>query len=416
MKARNEAYKILEQVIIDEGYASLLLRSRLNGYKDVDKGFITQLVYGTLQNYDNLCYQWNEFRQGKLPKKIEILINMSVYQLLFLDKVPDYACVNEAVDISRTLYQERYAKVVNAILRNCSRRGSIEVTGTHEEILAITTSHPLWLVKMWINHYGLEITEKLCTQSLKTKAMVGRVNLMKTTRDSVLNNPLFQKGKLADSAVYYEGNLLQSDEYQNGLVTIQDEASQMVAYLVSPIRDEKILDMCAAPGTKSIQIAQMVNDEIDITCLDIHEHRVNLIRDSVENNELKSIKALCMDSTRISAEFETDSFDCVLLDVPCSGLGVLASKPDLKLRIKPEAIDSIVEVQSQLLEQASLLVKNSGRIIYSTCTLNRKENEKQIEQFLAKHTEFKLEFERTYFPMEYDTDGFYMAKLVKVKV
>ena len=411
---RKEAFEILCQVLINDGYASLLMRTRLEKYDEMNRAFITQLVYGVLENYYFLNYQWQEFKQGDLPLEIEILINMSVYQFLMLDKVPDYANVNETVEIAKRLFHGKYSKVVNAILRNCMRQGSKEVTGSIDEVLSINTSHPLWLVKMWISHYGLETATKLCEFSLITKLMAGRVNTMVISKKDILANSLFTDGKLAPEAVYYQGNLLLSEQYKKHQVFIQDEASQMVAHLVNPQKGESILDMCASPGTKAIQLAQMTDDELAIICLDIHKHRVKLITDSVDELKLKSISAKCIDAREASREFEPSSFDVVLLDAPCSGLGVLAQKPDLKLRIKPSDIDEIVRLQQELLTSGAMMVKNGGRLIYSTCTLNKKENEKQIEWFCQKHPNFRLVSEKTYFPMDYDTDGFYMTKLMKV--
>ena len=411
---RKEAFEILCQVLIDGGYASLLMRTRLEKYSDTDKSFITQIVYGVLQNYYFLDYQWQSFRQGDLPREIEILINMSVYQFLMLDKVPDYASVNEAVELSKKLFHGKYSKVVNAILRNCLRKGLVEVTGEPDEALSITTSHPLWLIKMWISHYGLKATTELCNLSLETKPMMARVNTMLCSKEEVLKDKLFTSGKLAPDAVSYQGNLLLSEQYKSHKVFIQDEASQMVAHLVKPQKGERILDMCGAPGTKAIQLAQLTNDEVDIVCLDIHQHRVKLITDSVNQLGLKSIVAKCMDATDASSEYDESSFDVVLIDAPCSGLGVLGQKPDLKLRIEPKDIDEIVTLQRELLISGAKMLKVEGRLVYSTCTLNKKENEKQIAWFCQNHSNFKLMVEKTYFPMEYDTDGFYMTKLMKV--
>ena len=411
---RKEAFEILCQVLINDGYASLLMRTRLEKFAEVNKAFITQLVYGVLENYYFLGYQWQEFKQGDLPQEIEILINMSVYQFLMLDKVPDYANVNETVEIAKRLFHGKYSKVVNAILRNCMRQGTKEVTGSIDEVLSITTSHPLWLVKMWISHYGLETATQLCRFSLIAKPIAGRVNTMIISKEDILRNSLFSSGRLAPEAVYYSGNLLLSEQYKSHQVFIQDEASQMVAYLVNPKKKESILDMCASPATKAIQLAQMVNDDITITCLDVHTHRVKLITDSVNELKLKSISAKCMDAREVNKEFEISSFDVVLLDAPCSGLGVLSQKPDLKLRVKPNDIDEIVMLQQELLTSGAKMVKTGGRLIYSTCTLNKKENEKQIEWFCQKNPNFQLVSEKTYFPMDYDTDGFYMTKLMKV--
>ena len=411
MNERYEAFQILKKVMLEDGYASLLMRNRFTNASKQEIALVTQLVYGTLQNQYYVRYQWEYLVNKKVSKEIGVLLDMTVYQLWKLDKIPAYACINEAVNISKKIAKGSYSNLVNAVLRNVMRNGFKEVVGDEVQQLSIMTSHPEWLIRMWKAHYGWNITKSLCEYSLLVKPMVARVNPLLVSKEELLKNPLFTVGKLAPMALYYDGNLLDSDEYKSGKVSIQDEASQMVACLVDPKDEESILDMCAAPGTKSIQMAQMMHNKGRIVCLDIHEHRVELIKKGVEKHGISIIVAKCMDSTKCDTLNET--FDKVVLDAPCSGLGVLGQKPDLKLRIQPENIDEIVALQKELLETASRVLKDGGTLVYSTCTLNKKENEKQVENFLKKHEEFTLISERSYFPYEYDTDGFYMAKLVK---
>lgn len=411
MNERKEAYELLKEVMLEGGYASLLMRNRWKYATKQEIALMTQLVYGTLQNYRYLRYQWEQMPKTKLPESIGILLDMSIYQLWKLDKIPAYACIHDAVEIAKGIKYGKYASVVNAILRKFTREGYREVEGTPLQQLAICTSHPDWLVNLWNSHYGWETTVKLCESSLSVKPMIARINPSKISKEELLKNPLFTVGKLAPSAFYYEGNLLQSEEYKNGFVAIQDEASQMVAHLVDPKEGSSILDMCSAPGTKAIQMAQMMNDHGQILCLDVHEHRIKLIQQAAEKQGIHCIETKCMDATEVSNWNQT--FDQVVLDAPCSGLGVLAQKPDLKYRIQPTDIDEIVTLQKELLDGASTVLKVGGTLIYSTCTLNKKENEKQVAAFLKRHENFSLMKERCYFPYEYDTDGFYMAKLIK---
>ncbi|MDD6466607.1 MAG: 16S rRNA (cytosine(967)-C(5))-methyltransferase RsmB [Erysipelotrichaceae bacterium] len=411
MNERKEAYKLLKEVMLEGGYASLLMRNRWKGATKQEVALMTQLVYGTLQNYRYLRYQWEQMPKKKLPESIGILLDMSVYQLWKLDKIPAYACIHDAVEIAKEIKHGKYAPVVNAILRNLTRNGYRKIEGNETVQLAIRTSHPDWLVELWKHHYGWENTVRICEADLQVKPMVARMNPNRTTKEELLANPLFTSGKLAPWAFYYDGNLLQSKEYQSGKVAIQDEASQMVAHFADPKKGTSILDMCAAPGTKAIQMAQMMQDEGHILCLDIHEHRVQLIQQAIQKQGIHSIEACCMDARKIR-EFNRE-FDQVILDAPCSGLGVLAQKPDLKYRILPRDLDEIVMLQQELLDAAANVIKKNGILVYSTCTLNKKENEKQIEAFLKRHENFTLIKERCYLPFEYQTDGFYMAKLIK---
>ena len=411
MNERYEAFQILKQVMLEGGYASLLMRNR---FKDASKqqiALVTQLVYGTLQNQYYVRYQWEYLVNKKVSKEIGVLLDMSVYQLWSLDKIPAYACINDAVNISKKIAGGSYTGLVNAVLRNVLRNGFKEVEGDEFKKLSIMTSHPEWLVRMWNAHYGFETTKSLCEYSLLVKPMVARVNPLLASKEEVMKNPLFTEGKLAPNALYYDGNLLDSEEYKSGKVSIQDEASQMVACLVDPKEGDCILDMCAAPGTKSVQMAQMMQNKGRIVCLDIHQHRVDLIAKGMSKHGITIMEPKCMDATKCLELNEV--FDKVVLDAPCSGLGTLGQKPDLKLRIQPENLDEIVALQKELLHVSASMCKDGGTLVYSTCTLNKKENEKQVENFLKQHPEFTLISQRSYFPYEFDTDGFYMAKLEK---
>ena len=411
MNERYEAFQILKKVMLEDGYASLLMRNRFSNATKQEIALVTTLVYGTLQNQYFVRYQWEYLVNKKVSKEIGILLDMSVYQLWKLDKIPAYACINDAVNISKKIAGGSYSNLVNAVLRNVVRNGFKEVVGDEVKQLSLMTSHPEWLIRMWKAHYGWDVTKSLCEYSLLVKPMVARVNPLLASKEELLKNPKFTEGKLAPMALYYDGNLLDSEEYKSGKVSIQDEASQMVACLVDPKDDDCILDMCAAPGTKAIQMAQMMHNKGRIVCLDIHKHRVELIQKGVEKHGISIIEAKCMDAT--TCDSLNESFDKVVLDAPCSGLGVLGQKPDLKLRIQPENVDEIVALQKELLETASTVLKDGGTLVYSTCTLNKKENEKQVENFLKRHEEFTLVSQRSYFPYEFDSDGFYMAKLVK---
>ena len=243
MNERQEAFLVLKQVLLEDGYASLLMRNRFSHASKQEIALITQLVYGTLQNQYYVRYQWEYLVNKKVSKEIAILLDMSVYQLWKLDKIPAYACINDAVNISKKIAKGSYSSLVNAVLRNVVRNGFREVEGDEVKKLSIMTSHPEWLVRMWKAHYGWEVTQQLCEYSLLVKPMVARVNPLLTSKEELLKNPLFTNGKLAPNALYYDGNLLDSDEFKTGKVSIQDEASQMVACLVDPQVGDSILDM-----------------------------------------------------------------------------------------------------------------------------------------------------------------------------
>lgn len=413
MNVREIAYKTLCDVMIKKDYANLNMRNFDYGLNESDQGLLTQIVYGTLRNYRYVRYQWMLYIDKVDDRKLSVLLDMSAYQILLLDKVPSYACVNEAVEIAKKLNGGRYTTLVNAVLRKLANNGPQKVNGTDEyNKLGIETSHPDWLVRMWVAHYGMETTEKICFENLSEGRIALRVNTLLTSKEELLRDERFSEG-YTEGSLYYKGNILATDYFRNNLVIIQSESSQKVVEVVDPKKKDRILDMCAAPGTKSIQMAMKTGDECDIYAVDIYEQRVELINKAVSNYNLKSIKTMCEDGRNLPVKLPLYYFDKVLLDAPCSGLGTLKHKPEIKMNITAGDLDDIVRLQSQLLDSACLMVRNNGYLIYSTCTLNKKENDRQISMFLSQHPEFELVHEDTIFPYDHHSDGFYIAKMHK---
>lgn len=413
MNARELAYELLQAICIEKTYSNLLLRKRLDEAGEKNKGFVTQLVYGTLQN-DRLCrYQWEDLVKKQPDARVAILLDMSVYQLLFMDKVPTYATINEAVNITKKRIHPKVARFVNATLHKVAQRKKRVIEGNEIERLAIETSHPTWLVTMWKAQYGWEIAQKICYADMETKPNAARVNTWKIDKAELLaQEPRFHEGALSEDALLYDGNLASSHWYEEGYVSIQDEASQLIARIVDPKSGEQILDVCSAPGTKANHMAELMKNEGRIVCGDIHEHRVKLIEEGANRLGIRIIEAKCMDATKLE-ELKGECFDRVLCDVPCSGYGVLARKSDIKYHMQSSDMDTLLPIQKAILATASTHVRPGGVLVYSTCTLNKKENEKQIQAFLKEHEEFTLVEEKTIFPFVANTDGFYMAKLIR---
>lgn len=411
MKTREKAWHLLCDICLDGTYSNLALRQQLGSFNRVDRSFITHIVYGTLQNYRMLRYQWEALVKKEPKETIAILLDMSIYQLFYMDKVPSYAIVDEAVQLAKT-QGAGYGKLVNALLRKVMKRGLCRAKGTPEEVLSIETSHPLWLIRMWNAQYGEDICRKICTYNGNVHVPAARVNTLKISKEELLHeDPLFQNGRLCEDALRYAGgSLAETDLYREGKIAIQDEASQMVAVLLDPQPGERILDVCSAPGTKTTHIAQKMRDEGVIIAGDIHEHRLELVKEGAARLGISIINTRLMDATLLLDVTEA-SFDRVLCDVPCSGYGVLSRKSDIKYHMRSTDMDELIPLQRKILHRASFMVKEDGVLVYSTCTLNKKENEKQIEDFLKNHSDFELLQEQTIFPFAYDCDGFYMAKL-----
>lgn len=416
MKARLKAYHILKDICMEKRYSNLALKEELDAFSDVDKGFITNIVYGTLQHYRYVRYQWKDYANSMPKEEVALLVDMSVYQIFFMDKVPNYAIVNEAVEISKGLFGGKYEKFMNAILHTVLRNGERVISGSEEERMAIRYSFPLWIVKMWSKQYGKETCFKICESLNRIPNQSARVNTLKISKQELMeSNSKFVEGNIARDAVFYDGgNIAHSEEFKKGFVTIQDESSQLVAEFLNPQENEVILDMCAAPGSKTCHIGSLMKNKGKLYALDIHEHRVELIKYNARRLGIIMIEALCKDASNLSDTFEKESFDKILLDGPCSGYGVISRKGDIKYHMKSEDMDSCIKMQRVLLDSASEYVKVNGEIIYSTCTLNKKENEKQIEAFLQRHKNFELIEEKTIFPFEYNSDGFYMAKIKRI--
>lgn len=399
----------------DHSYLNILLNDRLENSElsRVDKDLVTKIVYGTVQNKLYLEYQLAPYIQDKkVNVTIKIILLMSLYQCIFLDKIPEYAIIDEAVKLA-TLKDRNSGRFVNAILRNFIRDGKRDIVGLSEdETLSIETSHPLWLIKMFSKQYGKENTRKICFSNNEIPTRVARVNTLKTTKAEILKDSLFSKGLLSEDAVCFNsGNIANTTYYQEGLLTIQDESSQLVARFLDPLKGQRVLDMCGAPGSKTTHLAALMENTGSIIVYDLFPHKIELIKQNAKRLGVTNLTCVAGDATMIEDE---EGFDRILLDAPCSGLGVLKRKPEIKYH-DSSLMDTIIPLQAKLLEKAYNLLKINGKMVYSTCTINKKENEVMIQKFIEKHQDIRIIEERKILPFEYQSDGFYMCKLEKVK-
>lgn len=408
--------RVLLSYFKDKSYINIVLNKELENshLSREDKNFVTRVVYGTVQYQLYLKYILNPFIKGKRVKVYEkTLLLMSLYQHLYMDSIPDYAIVNEAVKIAKKEKGIKTANFINAVLKK-SFHSSIDLSHLKEdERLSIETSHPLWIVKMFIKQYGFETTKKICLSNNEVPYQTGRINTLLTTREKILENPLFKKADYSFVGVYYQGgNIANTKEYKEGLVTVQDESSQFIADLLNPKEEDRVLDMCSAPGSKTTHLASYMNNHGHIDACDLYEHKIKLIEDNLKRMKINNVKTHVVDSTLLKEKFEKESYDCILLDAPCSGLGDLRRKPEIRYH-DSSAMDDIIPLQQLLLENAYFLLKKGGKIVYSTCTINKKENEKQIERFISIYPDMKKKEEKTILPYEYHSDGFYMCLLEK---
>ncbi len=399
---RKQILDLLVRVFRDDGYASLLLRTANIPAKDM--AFASEVLYGTIRNYSLLEAQWRPLAK-KTALRTALLLDMSVYQLLLMDNIPAYAVVNEAVEIAG----KGQGKFVNAILRRVIDQGLKKQTEDSLEAVAFNTSHPLWILQMWKAHYGEETAVRIAHADQERARVYGRLNTLKAKKEDLMED---WYEWLDETSFVYHGRAADDPHLKNGEILLQDLHSQQVVSFLEAKPNMRVLDACAAPGTKSQQIACAMENKGEIVACELHEHRVGLIDQLMERCGVTICSAVQNDSS-VPDRFAEESFERILIDAPCSGLGDLSHKPEIRWHLQPEDIDAIVAVQAAILEASAPYLKKGGMLVYSTCTLNRKENSGQVQAFLKKHPEFELRREKTLFPFEERADGFYAAALLK---
>ena len=398
MKEREIAYRCLYKILVEGQYSNLVLR-----HCDNNTPLVTELVYGTLRNYRSVRQLWLNYVDKKPNNQIAILLDMAVYELVLLDK-PAYATVNEIVEIAKKIKKGAYSGMVNAVLRKVKQEDMDNLCENDR------LSHPDWLINLWNNHYGKEICQKICQQDLLSVKVSLRVNTLKTTKQQLLRDGNFYQAEV-ENCLYYKGNIIDTDYFKDNLVMIQSQSSQIAVDTLNVRKNSYVLDLCSAPGSKTVQMAMMMENTGKIVSNELYDFRSELVRQNLNKYQIKNVELTTVDGVYIDNYYQRNSFDYVLLDAPCSGLGTLRHKPEIKITIKPQDIDEIVMLQKKLLISAANMLKPNGYLVYSTCTLNKKENERQIQSFLAERPDYSLVSQRTIFPFEFDSDGFFVAKL-----
>lgn len=432
--AREATLHILEQIDKNQSYSNLLVNHAINKYsiKGPDVGLLTEITYGTIQRKLTLDFYLQPFIKKKVENWVRNLLRLSLYQMIYLDRVPERAAIHEAVEIAKKKGHKGIAGLVNGILRSFQRQGkpSLDAISDPIERLSIETSHPYWLVKRWSEQFGLENTKKMCETNLLPPVQTARVNTLQTTREDILHllendGVEAEASKIIPEGIHIKrGNIAHTKAFKSGLLSIQDESSMLVAYALNPQSGEKILDMCAAPGGKTAHIAQKMNNEGTVIALDLHPHKIKLIEENADRLGIKTIEGLALDGRKAEERFERESFQRVLVDAPCSGLGVLRRKPDIKYAKKEQDLASLTTIQSALLNSAVNMVEPGGLVVYSTCTVDKVENNDTVNQFLTNHPNMELVTPEhlpesiqplltdkmlQVFPHDFGGDGFFIA-------
>jgi 16S rRNA (cytosine967-C5)-methyltransferase len=409
--------------------------------KELDKAFAREIVYGVLRwqgRLDWVIAAYSRIKPSRLERAILAILRMGAYQILFMDRVPAAAAVDESVKLAKGLKKKEATAFVNGILRGIAeRRKEIAYPDlrTHPiEYIAAFHSHPAWLVSRWVEQIGREETIALCSANNKFPALTVRVNTLRGSREEVIKQ-LRDAGIESSPTPFSPVGLCIKDPpalaswgpLQQGWLQVQDEAAQLVSLVLASKPGERILDLCAAPGGKSTHLAELMQNQGEIIAVDVSQAKLALVHENCERLGIAIVKTLAQNATKL-LPFSPGSFDSCLVDAPCSGLGTLRRHPEGKWRIKEQDILRLQEMQNQILRQAASLVKQGGVLVYSTCTLTQEENQGVISAFLSEHPEFRLEDAarllpkeceglvdekgclRT-FPHRHGTDGFFAARM-----
>lgn len=421
INVRKLAVLALLKVEQDGAYSNLTLNNIISENSDLssqDKALLSTIFYGVLDRKITIDFYIS--RLIDIPfKKIHpftiCVLRSALYQIKYLDRIPDSAAVNEAVKIIKSSKQSYQSGFVNAVLRRFLREEINLPTGDTVEDLSIYYSCPEWITGSFIKDYGIAVARKLLEESLKTPPVYIRVNTLKTNEDTLIGLLEEQGVKVFKTEIknclrITEGITVKNNElFNKGFFHIQDMSSQMCAALLNCKKGETVLDLCSAPGGKSFTIAQLMENKGEIHSCDLYEHRTKLVGSGAERLGINIIKTHTLNSEN-ELPFK-NKFDAVLCDVPCSGLGIIRRKPDIKYNAVQDYAE-LSNIQFNILENAAGAVKKGGRIVYSTCTLRKAENRKLVDKFLKKYTDFELVQDYTYMPHIDGTDGFYNALLV----
>ena len=435
------AVKALSDINRNGAYANITLQDYISKHNlaDLDRRFFTELVYGVVRrrNYlDAIIVHFAKRPLKKLSSMVVEVLRLGIYQIIYMDKVPESAAVNESVKLAKKLTRG-LSGFVNAILRSVIREqdsiGVEDLASNDIEVISFIYNIPLWLIDLWMGEFGLDKTEDLCAWFNQQPKWTARINTILIDIPQCLTLLKEQGWDVSQDSNYkdiiyinsHRGSLEKSDAVIKGYITFMDKASMLVARLVNPQPGERVLDCCAAPGGKSMYMATLMDNTGSLMSCDIHEHKIALMESNAQRLGISIVQTKVQDATELPSAWKS-YFDRVLVDVPCSGLGILQKKLDMRWRKDESTLSELPPLQLAILERAAMTVKEKGYLVYSTCTLNYKENEDVVEAFLQKHKEFSIVPVDTDFPLKSnngmittypptdDMDGFFMVKMQRI--
>ena len=443
MTAREAAFVSLQKYETSGKYANIeadtaIRRNRLEG---PDRALYTALFYGTVERKITLDYRIAQLSSrpiDEIDRNVRIILRMSLYQLIWMDRIPAYAVLQEAGDLCRRFAADSAVAFVNGILREWERRKVAlplpDEKTDYIRFLSVSYSYPEWICSLWSDTYGKAKARRIFEAFDQSPPLTLRVNTLKTTKEDLLKR-LHDRSVGAGSTLFTQDGIRLTSHlppeavpgFEEGWFFVQDEASQLAVELLDPAEGERVLDACACPGGKSFSAAMRMRNRGSVTCFDLHANKLSLILSGAERLGLSILDVREQDGTAFDSSLER-SFDRVLCDVPCSGLGVLSKKPDIRYKREDE-IQRLPAIQRAILSVNARYVRPGGTLLYSTCTLHRKENEENIIDFLSEHSDFEpvpIEIPRkgirkedgmlTLFPDDFPgLDGFFVAKMRRIR-
>ena len=436
MSARDTALRVLSAGRTASAWADASLKAQLrrDGLSGADSALATRIVYGVLQNRALLDFYLGAYcsqKLGRLQPPLADILRIGAYQILFLDKVPDRAAVNESVELAKKNGRGAASGLVNAVLRKLSlNKAQLPAIPERDEAqaLSIRYSHPKWLVRRLLALLGREEAESFLAADNAVAPLTVQINTLRTTA-AALTARLADAGVTAAAHPWVpdcleltgSGDLTELDAFREGLFFVQDPAAKLVSLIAAPQKGGRVIDVCAAPGGTSFGAAVAMGDEGEILACDLHENKLKRIKEGANRLGLKSIQTFAADGTVFRPEW-ADSADTVLVDAPCSGLGIIRKKPDVRYK-SPDDLFTLTVAQAAILENAARYVRPGGVLLYSTCTILPEENGQVVDGFLAGHPDFSRETfalpapvgeqpgELTLWPHRHGTDGFYICRL-----
>ncbi len=443
LSAREVSFNILYDIFAKEAFSNIAIKKHLEEYlSSKDESLIREITYGVLENQlflDYIISKASTIKLKKIHSAILIILRIGVYQIAFMDKIPNSAAVNESVKLAKKHGHKGSIGFVNGVLRNVGINKDeymkIDVDSVVDRI-SIKYSHPKWMVDRWVNRFGEEFTEELCKKNNESPKLNIRVNTLKISKDELKerlekkNLLLTESAYAIDSLIVHNPNrITELEEFLLGYFFIQDESSTLVGQIMDPLPGSVVIDICSAPGGKSTHLAQIMKNKGTIYSKDIYKHKIKLIEENVKRLGIHIIEADISDATK-KDESMINRADYLLVDAPCSGLGLIRRKPEIKWNRKKADIEELVNLQYTILNNAKEYLKIGGVLIYSTCTIEKEENMDLINRFLEENKNYKLvNIEEKFtnkenldtlnsgyvqlYPNIHGTDGFYIAKIIK---